>query len=423
MARKRNRIMVIGRDVAQRARFARLLNGAGYRVEIAEDAPHTRRIGFDGIAVAIVAPDGLGPEGRGLIEQMRAAIGNVLLIDASTDEAVLLAQVTGALAPVDAPEPVEPVLKFGGYRLDLAGHSLSDAAGKEVPLTHGEFALLRVFVQRPGRVLSRELLLQLLSGRDADTYDRSIDMQIVRLRRKIEPEPRRPMLIVTVPNSGYKLAVTVRQIEVPEPAAPEAAPGDFERRHVTALAAEMLAADGFTLPDDPEELRMLIDAWRRHAASVVARHGGVLAVCRVREALAYFGYPAAQEHATERALHAALALAERVPRGEPMLPPGVAARVGVASGLVVADPSGEVLGETPAEAIRMQTLAQPGQVIAAASVRRLGGELFAYRELGLLAVVGQAGPVQAWQVMGPGAHASRSEALHAGVATPLVGPR
>ncbi len=434
MARIRSRIMVVGRDVAQRARFARLLNGAGYGVEIAEDTLHARRIGFGGVAAAIVIPDGLGPGAHGLIRDLRAAIGSVLLVSASdaqatdlldaSDEAGLLARVAEALAPRTEADPLEPVLQFGGYSLDLGGHSLTDQTGKEIPLTHGEFGLLRAFVQRPGRVLSRDQLLQLVSGRDADGFDRSIDMQVVRLRRKIEPDPKRPTLIVTVPNSGYKFATTVRQavaVGLAEPAAPEAAPGDAERRHVTALAAEALAAVGTMLPDDPEELRSLIGAWRRYAAAVVARHGGVLAECRAREALAYFGYPAAQEHAAERALHAALALAEQLAAGEHKLPAGLAVRVGVSGGLVVADPGGEVLGETPAEARRMQALAEPGEVIVGASARRLAGALFAYRDLGLLTVRGFGGPVRAWQVLGPSTHASRSEALYAAAATPLVG--
>ena len=78
----RSRIMVVGRDVGQRAHLARLLNGGGYRVEIAESASHACRIGFDGIALAIVAPDGLGPAGRGLIRELRAAVGSVLLVGA-----------------------------------------------------------------------------------------------------------------------------------------------------------------------------------------------------------------------------------------------------------------------------------------------------------------------------------------------------
>ena len=179
-----------------------------------------------------------------------------------------------ALAPAAEPEALEPCCNSAGYRLDLAGHSLLDTTGKEVPLTHGEFGLLRVFVQRAGRVLSRDQLLQLLSGRDAEAYDRSIDMQIVRLRRKIEPDPKRPTLIVTIPNSGYKFTARVRQVEAaasrePEPAASptrDHACRCGERRYVTALAAEVLAAEGSSLPRDPEELRVLIDAYRRYTA-------------------------------------------------------------------------------------------------------------------------------------------------------------
>src|SRR5271169_6133634 len=131
----RSRIMVVGRDVGQRAHLARLLNGAGYRVEIAESASHACRIGFEGIGLAIVAPDELGPEGRGLIQELRVAVGIVLLVGASgskrgfglldvSDETGILAQVAAALAQAAEPEAPEPVLQFAGYRLDLAGHSL-----------------------------------------------------------------------------------------------------------------------------------------------------------------------------------------------------------------------------------------------------------------------------------------------------------
>jgi two-component system OmpR family response regulator len=260
----RSRIMIVGRDVGLRSHLARLLSGRGYRVEIAENASHACRVGFTGIDLAIVAPDGFGPEGRGLVKEMRAAIGNVLLVKAPesrrgstsdlldvSDEAGFLAQVAEVLAPASEPEIVEPVLQFAGYRFDLGGHSLLDSTGKEVPLTHGEFGLLRVFAERAGRVLSRDQLLQLLAGRDAETYDRSIDMQIVRLRRKIEPDPKHPSLIVTVPNSGYKFAAKVRELEVVDTvevesiaATTETAPADPERRYLVALAAELLPAEG-----------------------------------------------------------------------------------------------------------------------------------------------------------------------------------
>ncbi len=437
----RSRIMVVSRDVAQRARLARLLSGSGYRVEIAESPGHACRIGFDGIDLAIVAPNGLGPMGKGLVQDLRATVGRVLLVAAPGDkgewhhqlrnvsgEDGLLARVAEALAPSAAPEPQErPVLQFAGYRLDLAGHSLLDTTGKEVPLTHGEFGLLRVFVQRAGRVLSRDQLLQLLSGRDAEAYDRSIDMQIVRLRRKIEPDAKRPTLIVTIPNTGYKFTARVRTVDAAasrdqEPAVtpPELRPVGGEQRFVTAVVTEVLAAEGSSLPGDPEELRPLIDAWRRYAAAVVARHEGLVVESRLREVLACFGFPVAQEHAAERALHAALALAEHLPVGDTALPAGLAIRVGVASGLVIADPDGEMLGETPEKAGRLRDLAEPGQVFVAADTRRLADDLFAWRDRGQLVVRG-VGPVSGSQVLGLSALSSRSEALHSAAMTPLVG--
>ena len=333
-------------------------------------------------------------------------------------------RVAEALATEPMPEDPATVLEFGEYRLDLAGHSLTDRTGREIPLTHGEFGLFRVFVRRSGRVLSRDQLLQLLSGRDAEAYDRSIDMQVVRLRRKIEPDPKRPTLIVTVPNSGYKFAATVRQIEapaVPKPDPAEVGPGDAERRHVTALAAEV------SWRRRGRSCRTIRRSWASSSmpgattpAAVVARHGGVVAESRVREVLAYFGYPVAQEHAAERALHAALALVERSPEGERRLPAGLIVRAGVASGLVVADPMARCLARrrrTPRECRPLPSLVRS----SAASARRLAAELFAYRDLGPLAVRGVADLVQAWQVLGPSAHASRSEMLYAAAAQQLIG--
>ena len=135
----------------------------------------------------------------------------------------LLVRVAEALALKPKPEATEPTWEFAGYRFDLAGHSLNDPSGKEVPLRRSEFRLLRVFVECAGRVLSRDQLLNLIASRDAEPYERSVDMQISRLRCKIELDLRRPSLIVTVPGSGYKFAAAVREAKPREPA-PDADP-------------------------------------------------------------------------------------------------------------------------------------------------------------------------------------------------------
>jgi TolB-like protein len=110
----------------------------------------------------------------------------------------------GLLPPRGAP------VRFGDFTLDLDGCSLSNTDGDDIPLTRSEFALLREFIRHPARVLSREYLLDALAGKRPDPFDRSIDMLVGRLRRKIEPETKRQRLIVTVPGEGYKFVALIR---------------------------------------------------------------------------------------------------------------------------------------------------------------------------------------------------------------------
>jgi DNA-binding winged helix-turn-helix (wHTH) protein len=95
-------------------------------------------------------------------------------------------------------------LRFAGLVLNLDASTLARESGEAIPLTRGEFALLRVFVTRPGRVVSRDTLLDALANRRFEPFDRSVDVLIGRLRRKIEPDPKEPRLIVTVPGEGYR---------------------------------------------------------------------------------------------------------------------------------------------------------------------------------------------------------------------------
>ena len=91
----------------------------------------------------------------------------------------------------------------GRYTLDLGAYRLLDGEGREVALTSMEFDLLKVFVEHPNKVLSRDRLLNTTRNRDWQPFDRSIDIRIARLRRKIEADPESPQLIRTVRNSGY----------------------------------------------------------------------------------------------------------------------------------------------------------------------------------------------------------------------------
>jgi DNA-binding response OmpR family regulator len=94
-------------------------------------------------------------------------------------------------------------VRFGKCTLDLATHRLIDANGEDVPITAMEFDLMRAFAERPNRVLSRDQLLELAHNRGWEPFDRSIDIRIARLRRKIEDDPSAPKFLKTVRGAGY----------------------------------------------------------------------------------------------------------------------------------------------------------------------------------------------------------------------------
>src|SRR5271154_2157066 len=96
------------------------------------------------------------------------------------------------------------VVRFAGLVLSLDACMLARESGEAIPLTRGEFAVLRMFVSRPGRVISRDALLDAFANRRFEPFDRSVDVLIGKLRRKIESDPKQPRLIVTVPGEGYR---------------------------------------------------------------------------------------------------------------------------------------------------------------------------------------------------------------------------
>ena len=106
-------------------------------------------------------------------------------------------------------EQTRPVIAFAGWHLDITCRELRSPQGVMIPLSAGEFDLLVVFLEHPQRILTREQLIDLTRGQGYDAYDRSIDVQVSRLRRKIEPDSKRPDLIRTVRNGGYMFTAKV----------------------------------------------------------------------------------------------------------------------------------------------------------------------------------------------------------------------
>ncbi len=100
---------------------------------------------------------------------------------------------------------------FAGFVVDLDAHAVT-REGAEIGLTSGEFALLRAFVLNPHRVLTRDRLMEESQSRSTDVFDRTVDVQISRLRAKLGDDPRRPEMIRTVRNGGYLFAAEVREL-------------------------------------------------------------------------------------------------------------------------------------------------------------------------------------------------------------------
>ncbi|HET6182885.1 MAG TPA: response regulator [Acetobacteraceae bacterium] len=109
-------------------------------------------------------------------------------------------------------DPAARTLKFAGWTLETGRRRLLNPEGTEVALTGGEYDLLLAMLERPNRVLTRDMLLDLLRGRQAGPFDRAIDVAVSRLRRKLEDNGRNAQLIKTVRGGGYVLASTVERL-------------------------------------------------------------------------------------------------------------------------------------------------------------------------------------------------------------------
>jgi DNA-binding response OmpR family regulator len=116
---------------------------------------------------------------------------------------------TRMLPPNMAAQEPSRMLAFGDWRLDTTERHLIDAAGAVVPLSGAEYRLLRVFLSHPQRVLTRDQLLNLTQGRDAEVFDRSIDLLVSRLRQRLREEVREPRYLKTVRNEGYVFSAAV----------------------------------------------------------------------------------------------------------------------------------------------------------------------------------------------------------------------
>jgi len=335
--------------------------------------------------------------------------------------------VDGAMPSSEAMGPVH----FAGLILDFDACTLARESGEAIELTRGEFALLRFFVTHPRRVLSRDMLLDATAGRRFEPFDRSVDVMVGRLRRKIEPDPKAPRIIVTMPG-GYQFAAVLRKARptaAPEPEeaaygakldapTPLAGPvvGDThpsgsaaarsisaERRPVTVMVCDLVGSIGLAATLDPEDWRDLVQAYLGEASKAVSGLGGYMLTKLGNGMTALFGYPHAQENDAERAVRAALAMQRAVAElnacNEGKRAPKLAVRIGLDSGSVIIEPTGEVFGEAPNVAARVLTAAGPGAVVVTANVYRQVAGLFVAEDKGAHELQGVAEPATLYRVV------------------------
>jgi two-component system OmpR family response regulator len=208
------------------------LSGEGYRVTAANDGTAMRRVmsqnPVDLVILDLMLP---GEDGLTLARALRSEsnVGIIILtgrgetvdriigLEMGADDYLpkpfhlreLLARVKSVLRRVSARSQEKPAAggrskaRFAGWNLDLSTRELVSPAGAEIRLTTGEFDLLAAFVNNASQVLSRDRLLDLARNREAGPFDRTIDVQVGRLRRKLEDDPEKPTMIKTVRGTGY----------------------------------------------------------------------------------------------------------------------------------------------------------------------------------------------------------------------------
>ena len=227
-------VLVVDDDAEVRQLLQDYLGAQGYRVQTCADSAALRQALQEALPDLVLLDIGLpGEDGLSLGRFLRerhdlpvimisgagSPLDRIIGLEVGADDYLakpfepreLLARVRSVLRryrrgpPEEAQPPEATLLSLGRFRLDLQRRQLRDEQGVEVELTAMEFDLLQAFAQRPNRPLTRDQLLNLTQHRDWNPYDRSIDIRIARLRRKLEDDPEKPQIIRTLRGVGYML--------------------------------------------------------------------------------------------------------------------------------------------------------------------------------------------------------------------------
>ncbi len=227
-------ILIVDDDREIRSLLADYLEANGYRSHAVPDGPGMWNALANGKTDLVVLDLTLpGDDGLTLCRTLRAksalpvimltargaALDRIVGLEMGADDYLakpfepreLLARIRNVLRRSQGPPLPRSAarIRFGQWILDVQGRHLIDEAGTIVALSGAEFRLLTVFLERPNRILNRDQLLDLTQGRDADSFERSIDLQVSRLRQRLRDDARASALIKTVRSEGYVLSAAV----------------------------------------------------------------------------------------------------------------------------------------------------------------------------------------------------------------------
>ncbi|MGB6540676.1 MAG: adenylate/guanylate cyclase domain-containing protein, partial [Xanthobacteraceae bacterium] len=224
------------------------------------------------------------------------------------------------------------------------------------------------------------------------------------------------------PSQALPHAPALAKASAPPPTVAPAAEAVGERRYLTVMFCDLVDSTGIAARLDAEEWRDLVGAYLDAASAAVTEMGGHVAKKLGDGLMALFGYPVAQENDSERAVRAALsiqrALAELNRKNAGAGKPALAARIGIETGPVVVDTAGEIFGDAPNIAARVQALAEPGAVLVTARVQRQIAGLFVAEERGTHTLKGVPEPVALFRLVRASGGGRRSGARNL---TPLIG--
>jgi DNA-binding response OmpR family regulator len=241
-ANQQAHVLVVDDDPEITRILSRYFTTHEFRVSVASDGARLRHIiGTEPVDIVMLDLGLPGEDGLSLTRYLREhwqgpviivtgrgeSVDRVVGLELGADDYVtkpfdlreLLARVRSVLrrssppiAKIPASHAEPQRFAFDGYMLDMQSHGLFGPQGENIALTTGEFALLRVLVEHANKVLSRDQLMTHVHGRDAGPYDRSIDVQIGRLRRKIELDPTCPQRIKSIRGAGYLFSPNVQRL-------------------------------------------------------------------------------------------------------------------------------------------------------------------------------------------------------------------